>query len=258
MLKKLSQMINFEILEMEGNHKSIGNVSDVYFDEEKWVLRYLVVDTGTWLSENLTLLSPYNVVEVDWNKEKILVDLSRKQIEDGPKAFLNKTPTRNYELRYNSYYGIPNYWGNSSYGIEIDGLWAGGLYPQKTENLETYNSNMDYESKEDQHLHSTNDILNFHIQAADEEVFGIISDFIIDDSTWGLRYILINTHKFWPGGKKILFAPEWVERFDWEHRFLVTNFHQKVIESFPEYDPEIPVEINLQKNLKDPLFQRDR
>jgi hypothetical protein len=247
MLKNLKQITNFKIL-ARGSNVTFGKVKDIYFDDEKWAVRYLVVDTGKWLTESLTLVSPYNVIEVDWDEGTVWVNLTKRQIEKEPKAELNKPVTRLYETQYNNYYGLPNYWANGL-GIEIDGLWAGSDYPHRPENLEIYNFGYDSEIGKDQHLRSIGEVLGYHIQAVGDDDFGAITDFILEEATWALRYIVIDTHKFWPGGKKILFSPAWVDKFDWNAKKLVTDFHRKVIESCPEYNPDIPIENIIEESL---------
>lgn len=240
MLKNLKQIMNFKILAKDSRHK-FGKVKDIYIDDEKWAVRYLVVDTGKWLSEHLILVSPYTVSDVDWNEETVWVDLTREQIEHGPKADLNRPISRHYETQYNSYYGLPNYWA-SGLGVEIDGLWAGQYYPLRPENVKVYDSRND-QNLEKARLSSMNDVLNYHIHAVGDDDFGSINDFILEEDTWAIRYIVIDTHKFWPGGKKILFSPLWVQNFDFHRKKLVTDFHRKVIESCPEYNPDVPIEL---------------
>lgn len=247
MLKNLKKIINFKIQAM-GSNDTFGKVKDIYFDDEKWAVRYLVVDTGSWLSERLTLVSPYNLIDIDWEEGIVWTDLTKKQIEGGPLAKLNKAVSRLYEAQYNSYYELPDYWSNG-FGVEIDGLWAGRYYPHRPEMLETYNSDFNYESENEEHLCSMEEILGYHIEAVGDDDFGVVADFILDAASWALRYIVIDTHQFWPGGKKILFSPVWMEKFDRSHKKLVTNFHRKVIESCPEYNPEIPIENLIEESL---------
>jgi hypothetical protein len=52
-----------------------------------------------------------------------------------------------------------------------------------------------------------------HIHATDGEI-GHIEDFLIDDETWAIRYLVIDTRNWWPG-KRILISPRWIERVGW-------------------------------------------
>ena len=247
MLKNLKKIINFKILARDSNDL-FGKVKDVYFDDEKWTVRYLEVDTGKWLSERLTLVSPYNVIEVDWEEGVVWVNLSRKQVEAGPKSELHMPITRHFETQYNTHYGLPDYW-TSGYGVEIDGLWAGHYFPHLPERLDTYKFQNDDQINLDQHMRSMNEVLGYHIQAVGDDNFGSINDFILEEDTWAIRYIVIDTHKFLPLGKKILFSPAWVNKFDWNRKKLATDFHRKVIESCPSYDPQIPIENLIEESL---------
>jgi sporulation protein YlmC with PRC-barrel domain len=40
---------------------------------------------------------------------------------------------------------------------------------------------------------------------------GHVEDFIIDDKTWAIRYLIVNT-SIWSSGKKVLASPRWIER----------------------------------------------
>ena len=47
MLRNVNDLKNVQISATDG---PIGHVKDFYFDDDAWAVRYLVVDTGTWLA----------------------------------------------------------------------------------------------------------------------------------------------------------------------------------------------------------------
>ena len=51
-------------------------------------------------------------------------------------------------------------------------------------------------------LHKFSKLRGFHIHALDGEI-GHIDDFLLDESTWGLRYFVVDTSN-WVGGKRVL------------------------------------------------------
>ena len=57
------------------------------------------------------------------------------------------------------------------------------------------------------------DVDGYHIQATDGEI-GHVEDFFVDDETWAICYLIIDTRNWWPG-KKILISPKWIERVSW-------------------------------------------
>src|SRR5438105_10034599 len=61
-----------------------GCVVDVYFDDERWSVRYLVVDTGHVMPEHRVLITPQSVVRDQPTDDLIRVRLSRKEVERSP------------------------------------------------------------------------------------------------------------------------------------------------------------------------------
>ena len=97
---------------------SIGHVKDFYFDDKTWAIRYVVADTGTWLSGRQVLLSPHAFGSLFPDGRDLIVNLTREQIENSPPIEWHKPVSRQYEEEYHRYYGWPYYW-------EGDGLWGG-------------------------------------------------------------------------------------------------------------------------------------
>jgi hypothetical protein len=85
----------------------------------------------------------------------------------------------------------------------------------------------------DPHLRSTCSVNGHHIQALDGEI-GHVEDFIIDDDTWTIRYIIVDTHNWWRG-KKVLVSPQWIERVSWDERKVFVNLDRETIKESPEY-----------------------
>jgi hypothetical protein len=85
----------------------------------------------------------------------------------------------------------------------------------------------------DPHLRSTADVSGHHIQARDGEI-GHVEDFIIDDKTWAIRYLIIDTENWWPG-KHVLVSPQWIERVSWIDSKVFVNLSRETIKQSPEY-----------------------
>jgi sporulation protein YlmC with PRC-barrel domain len=113
-------------------------------------------------------------------------------------------------------------------------MW--GPYPSIERDLEKGKKSTHGEKPVDHHLRSTNAINGYHIQASDGEI-GHVEDFIIDDETWAIRYLVINTRNWWPG-KKVLVSPQWIERVSWEKSTIFINLSRETIIQSPEYNEE--------------------
>ena len=98
-------------------YKRQGKVNDIYFDDRHWTVRYLVVNTGNWLTGRKVLLAPYALVAVNADEKNIVANLTKKQIEDSPSLDTDKPVSKQFESDYYGYYGWPTYWyGPYSWG----------------------------------------------------------------------------------------------------------------------------------------------
>lgn len=207
----------------------IGKVREFYFDDHKWVVRYLVADTGTWLTDRQVLISPHALVSVNKNTEHIIIDLTKKQIEGSPSLDTHKPVSRQYESEYYGFYGWPVYWGGPN-------MWGPYAYPrfepsrngwrESTRDIETW----------DPYLRSTADVIDHDIQALDGAI-GNVKGLVIDDETWAIRYLIVDTGNWWPG-KKILVAPQWIERVSWNESMVFVNLTREAIKQSPEFTGE--------------------
>ena len=205
----------------------IGRVRDFYFDDRHWTIRYLVADTANWLPGRQVLISPYALEAVSREMHHITVDLTKKQIEDSPSLDSDKPVSRQFEESFYGYYGWPVYWG---------GPFMWGSYSNIVRDHKKWRKAKQGEKAWDPHLRSTHDVSGDHIQAADGEI-GHVEDFIIDDETWAIRYLINDTRNWWPG-KKVLIAPQWIERISWSESKVFVNLSRETIKQSPEYTEE--------------------
>src|SRR5580692_3080029 len=89
----------------------IGTVSDFLFDDASWTVRWLVVDTGNWLSGRKVLLPPSVLGHLDAKKQECSVELTMQQIKDSPETGTDRPVSRQMETSLYDYYGWSPYWG---------------------------------------------------------------------------------------------------------------------------------------------------
>jgi hypothetical protein len=210
--------------------ETIGKVKEFYFDDRYWTVRYLVADTGNWLTGRQVLISPYALVAVNSDHQNIVTGLTKKQIEDSPSLDSDKPVSHQFEQAYYGHYGWPMYW-NGPYA------WGPSRYPVR--DPEQWKTSTRHEKAWDPHLRSTCSVSGHHIQALDGEI-GHVEDFIIDDETWGIRYLVVDTRNWWPG-KKVLVSPQWIERVSWGERKVFVNLGRETIKKSPEYTEKSPL-----------------
>ena len=227
MLVTAKALKGYKLHSLDGN---IGSAREFYFDDRYWTVRYLVADAGNWLTGKRVLISPYSLNLVDTAAQAISVQLTKAQIEASPSIDTEEPVSRQFEKSYYGYYGYPSYWGGSY-------MW--GAYPYLERDRSKWGENAGTANGWDSHLRSTQAVSGYHLQALDGKI-GHIEDFVIEDETWAIRYLVVATTDFLPG-KRILISPQWIEKVSWEESKVVIDLSKQTIKDAPAYfDGSLP------------------
>jgi sporulation protein YlmC with PRC-barrel domain len=227
MLRSVKQLYGDKLGASDGE---IGHVKDFYFDDQNWVVRYLVADTGSWLPGRQVLISPHAFGSLDQAGKLLLVNLTRKQIEDSPSIESHKPVSRQYEEEYYRYYGWPYYWQGA-------GLWGLSGFPileLPPESLpgEPATASGRLPENADAHLRSTQAVNGYHIHASDGTI-GHICDFMMDDQSSAIRQLIIKTgHRF--SGKEVQIPTSQVDRISYDESTVFVRMTREAVEQSPE------------------------
>lgn len=210
MLRSIKQLYGNKLGASDGE---IGQVKDFYFDDQNWAIRYLVADTGTWLSGRQVLLAPYSLGRLDQNEKILHVNLTRKQIEDSPSIDQHKPVSRQYEEEYYRYFGWPYYWQGEELwglnGLPVLALPAKPLPPPPTL------PNLTSPERADVHLRSTQAVTGYQLRTQADGVLGSVCDFMMDAGSWAIGQLSIRTgHRL--SGKEILIPTKDVDRISYD------------------------------------------
>jgi hypothetical protein len=107
MLRSINGLEGYHIHALDGR---IGQVVDFIMSDEGWIVRYLVVRTGHWLSGRMVLIAPEWVRDIDWQQRQVRVEISRREIQEAPPYDPAAPINREYEAQMYDYYGRPKYW----------------------------------------------------------------------------------------------------------------------------------------------------
>jgi len=107
MLLNLTSLFGVSILAKDGN---IGHLRDVLFHDRSWVVRYFVVETGSWFSGQRVLLSPFSSLQPEWERRVLPVDLTIEEIRQSPGIDTDLPVYRQQEIAMTRHYGWPAYW----------------------------------------------------------------------------------------------------------------------------------------------------
>lgn len=243
MLRSLKDLERYTVSATDGD---VGSVTDVLLDDEGWIARYLVVQTSGsfFLGGPRVLISPISFRELDWSTHRFHLALTRDKVKNAPSVNVDKPVSRQHERDYSGYYGYSHYWGYAGY-------WGTGLYPGAL----SFGGPMDRSDEpaslasDDVHLRSAKEVRGYHIQGSDDTI-GHVDDFIIDDETWVVRYLVVDTSNWW-FGKKVLISPQWASHVSWEKRTVTLDMPRKAIKNSPEWNVADPVNREYEARLYD-------
>jgi hypothetical protein len=220
-LQSIKQVTGCRILASDGE---IGRIDDVYFDDEKWVVRYLIADPGSWLADRRVLISPHAVRLMDIPARAVAVALTREQVRNSPDIDTNQPVSRQQEEEYYRYYGYTAYWPiprAAPVAERREGDASGTRDPRRSA---------------DTHLRSTREVLGYHIQATDDSI-GHAEDFLFDDDTWAIQQLVVDTRNWLPG-KHVLIGTQLLRDVDWLDRTLSVALDREGVRSSPTYDAD--------------------
>ena len=228
----------------------IGKITDFYFDDINWTVRYVVVETGNWLSNRKVLISPQALLPCDWENKTFPVNLTKEQIKKSPDIDTEQPVSRQQEMDLHAHYSWKNYWGG--------GLWAGGMgtsgmmmpmsgVPME-EAVKNSNNNSNGETGGDPHLRSTENVQGYTIHAADDTI-GDVEDFLVDDNNWKIYYMVVNTGNWFPG-KKVIISPDLINEIKWETSEVTVNASVEEVKNSPEYDASKHLSNGYEANLQ--------
>jgi hypothetical protein len=202
MLRSLKDLENYDLLATDGE---IGTVVNFLLDDESWTVRYLVAEANGFSGGRDVLISPISFKAAEWDTRCFRLNLTREKVRNSPGIDTDLPVSRQHEIDFHRYFGFPVYWGGSS-------IWGLGTYPavlaagRWDESASTANDG-DGSRIGDRHLRSAAEVRGYHVQGLDDSI-GHIDDFIVDDSTWEVRYLVVDTGNWW-FGKKVLVEPRW-------------------------------------------------
>jgi hypothetical protein len=208
----------------------IGHVRDLYFDDRRWVVRYLVADTGPWLTGRLVLISPHALGRLDAEGKALHVNLTKAKIEHCPPIESHMPVSRQYEVEYYRYYGWPDYWS----GDPMSGLGGFPMVMPALKSEGRAESQATHNRRDDRHLQGMHAVTGYHIQAIDGTI-GRVTGFLVDDKTWATRDVIVEAGH-WYSGKEIRIPVGKVERVSYEESTMFVTLTKADIEQTAKDD----------------------
>lgn len=198
-----------------------GRVDQLLFDDITWKVRHIVVTIGGWLLGHSVLVPPSAVPSPGINTRSLFVPQTCAQLDSYPD--LSTDPSVTYQHQLRALPAVP-YWPCT---LE-PGFWAaGGYVGMLTDDPASENA----DTAGDPHLRGTRDVAGYRIVARDAPL-GRASDWLIDDTTWSVRYLVI-TKRVWPWSERLLVAARDVRAIDWASRTVTIDRWREDVERSP-------------------------
>jgi hypothetical protein len=208
-------------------------------------VRYLVVDIGGWLPGRKVLISPMSVTGVNVEDRVLTLSVTREQVNDSPDIDTDKPISRQHEHNLLGYYNYPYYWG-------AGGLWGADSFPgllsdvsERGNTIATNRADIarvlemgeaGSDPNADIHLRSCSAVTGYRIEAADGHM-GKVKDLLVEESTWAIRYLVVDTAEWWTG-HDVLVAVRWIENVRWMDAAVTVSMTRQAVKDSPSYVEE--------------------
>jgi hypothetical protein len=93
-------------------------------------------------------------------------------------------------------------------------------------------------------------VIGYTVNGEDGKL-GQVDDIILDDGTWRLLYLVLDTSTKLLKGKKTLIAISWIKWITYKDREVQLELRQQIIEDSPSFDPETPITRSFEEVLYD-------
>ena len=237
MLIKATDTTGYDVQASDG---TLGTVCDLLFDDASWTVRWLVVETGSWWADHRVLIPASALGHPDPEGRRFPVNLTMAQVKGSPDVDTHRPVSRQFESSAYDYYGYSPYWGTDLY-MGGFGYWGGmaPMAPSPETEPRAEEIAQVQRRNDDPNLRSVADISTYHIHATDGEI-GHLSDVLIDDSDWSVKYLIVNTSNWWQG-KEVLISPRSTESIRWTENLIYLGVNRDRVRTSPEYDASHPI-----------------
>jgi hypothetical protein len=246
MLWSASAIKGYAIAASDGQ---LGTVSDFLFEDTSWSIRWLVVDTGNWLSGRKVLLPPSALGHPNAAERVFSVELAMQQVKDSPDIDTEQPVSRQIEAGIYDYYGWSPYWGMGlymgGYGYAGSSMAASSYLDAMRHSEKTVDPSRDAgddppQDAGDPHLRSIDAVTGYHIHASDGEI-GHLRDMLLEVADWTVRFLVVDTKNWW-AGQTVLVSPQSAQQINWHDRLINLDVDRQKVKDSPPYDASMTVD----------------
>ncbi|HLO59255.1 MAG TPA: PRC-barrel domain-containing protein [Bacteroidales bacterium] len=268
MKRGINEIIGHSVVTSDGTK---GKIKDCLFDRENWQVRYLEVDFGNLFSSDRILIPRTLLKDSHITDDDLLLNVKNSVVKLGPKPEEDLPISRQYEERLNGYYNQETYSTSRTYSTGEAGAGRGygvtgettfgpgsgvtesansaSAYPSDypSRRVPQYTSTED--SKQSSNLFSFKEVNGYKIHATDG-VLGSVEDLIIDENSWEIVYMVVDTNNWLPWSKKTLIDISFIENINYGTREAEISLNTDFLKNAPDYDEDRFVDDQYESNLR--------
>jgi uncharacterized protein YrrD len=208
-----------------------GHVDDLYFDDQSWAIRYLVVHTGFLFSARQSLIRADLLSAPEVDKREFPVSVKAEDIENAPPPESHEPVSARRDRRFAMDLAL---WPPFLIGFDEARYTPLVAETQIMHHLRDADPTEDADQNRsgtsaDPHLRSMYEVSGYRVVARDEE-FGSVVDFLIDPESWQLRYVVVDTGAWLPG-KRVVITTGHVSGIDAEAGSIHVDIDKADVES---------------------------
>jgi hypothetical protein len=224
MQRRLSGFKGYTIEAPDGN---AGSVCDILFQDNDWKLRWFVINTGSWLFGNRLLLRPAALGPADIRQHAFAVTLTKAEVEASADENSDMPVFQQMEQSIDIWDNNTSIWDVGQYGGFGYGASGGTTYDRSGSGQNNAGPSGD------PHLRSMTQVTGYAIHALDGDI-GHVEDFLVNDETWQIEAVVIDT-KNWGAGKHVLVPAPEIKAVDWDGKYIRIDQTRYAIKCGPSW-----------------------
>jgi len=224
MLISLTELKSYRIEATDGD---IGRIDDLLFFRGEWVVRYLVAATEDRDTE--PMLAVADIRRLDRRRHVLFINISRDEVSNARTVDVEQPPDESNKDEGHELYGWPPYWLEEGREAAPMGAESGVEEPVKNPDVE------EFESPE---LQRASDLPGLYSIQTDGGEAGTLKDFVVEDESWAIPYLVIDTNTSLQAPRRVLVATDYVQRVDWLGKSIQVSLSIEDVAGSPAFTSE--------------------
>jgi hypothetical protein len=238
-------------------------VEQFLFEDQSWIIRYFVIEIRSRQKYSRKLVAPLSIKKI--SRDALSFNITFEVLEKSPEFDKELPVSRQMEEDLLKYYSWPCYWlYPEGYNLLGGGLYPGLSVPFAYPAASGEDQQTDMFSKESRlentsnssHLRLTNDVCGYSVIAPDGKI-GQVVEFLVDDKTWKLKHLVIDTGHILPG-RKVLLPFQMVKQVEWTNASLSLKCARKTVIDSPLFDKEYSVSSEYESRIMAYYYPEDK